>query len=171
MSTVFDIAQKQRKIHPNSLANLKKHAFKKGQSGNPGGQQKGVVYVAEAYKRLLALDASEIDTYKPQTVAEKIALTQIRTALANAEDSLAAAKEIADRTEGKPQQIKSVKEDRTITVRFERPELPDYGYINTDTTPDAGEDYSGSSKIQRSGVRETLRQVAARTLATHGNGS
>ena len=101
-----------RGSNPRSRANLK--PFKPGVSGNPGGVQKGVVYLSEAYKRLLKLSPDDILRYHARTTAEELALVQIKTAMAiGSPDSkltklgrftLPAAKEIADRTEGKAKQ-------------------------------------------------------------------
>jgi hypothetical protein len=99
MST--QITEKQRKIHPNSLMNLR--PFQPGQSGNPGGVKKGSVYISEAYKRLLALPEEELVMYRPRNAAEAIALRQIGAAIFGA-NALDAAKEITDRTEGRARQ-------------------------------------------------------------------
>ena len=83
--------------------------FKKGVSGNPGGVKKGTVFISEAYKRMLAMSPEELKNYKPKSVAEQIAIMQVRNAGGDGvkQQSLPAAKEIADRTEGKaPQTIK-----------------------------------------------------------------
>lgn len=76
--------------------------FKPGQSGNPGGRPRTKA-VTEAYKSMLA----EVDPRDPQgrTYAEIIAGAQIK--LASSGDT-AAAREVCDRTEGKPRQALDV---------------------------------------------------------------
>jgi len=106
MSINANVGQKHR-INPNSLLNLRE-PWEPGKSANPGGQRKGQVYVSECYKRLILLTPDEIETYAPVNVAEKIALTQVKNALADKEPLLAlpSTKEITDRTEGKaPQRV------------------------------------------------------------------
>jgi hypothetical protein len=80
--------------------------FKKGASGNPGGVKKGTVFIAEAYKRLLSMAPDELKKYRPQSVAERIALEQVQNACGDGveQQSLPAAREITDRTEGKAPQ-------------------------------------------------------------------
>ena len=101
-----EIGQKHR-MHPNSLMNLRP-AWEPGKgSPNPGGYPKGTPKVSVAYARLLALPAAELATYEPATVAEAIALKQIRAATEDktpAFRALPSAIEITDRTEGKAQQ-------------------------------------------------------------------
>ena len=76
-----------------SLANLK--PFKKGQSGNPAGRPKSIT-LSEAIRLQLAQTFSEDRTY-----AEEIALVLCVAAI---KGNVNAAREIADRTEGKPKQ-------------------------------------------------------------------
>jgi hypothetical protein len=80
--------------------------FEKGISGNPGGVKKGTIYVSEAYKRLMAMPMQEYKAYKPKNPAEAMAMQQIKNALglSKREITLPSAKEIADRTEGRPAQ-------------------------------------------------------------------
>jgi hypothetical protein len=82
--------------------------FKKGQSGNPGGQKKGLVYLSEAYKRLMAMPAAEFDNYEPCNATERMAYAHIQQAIIEGDKRTQAIKEIADRTEGKPLQRKEV---------------------------------------------------------------
>jgi Family of unknown function (DUF5681) len=72
-----------------------KHAWKKGQSGNPKGRPKSRT-LSEAYQRLLE-DADGNGT----TLADEIAQNICRIAKGPSGSALAAAKEIADRSEGK----------------------------------------------------------------------
>lgn len=93
-----------RTIHPNSLANLNR--FVPGVSGNPGGVPKGRVFIADCYTRLISLPIDELRAYQPKNGAEAIALKQALNAVdnQNALVALPSAKEIADRTEGRPAQ-------------------------------------------------------------------
>lgn len=88
------ISQKQRKINPNSLANLS--PFKRGESGNPSGLPKGTPRLSTAYQKILNSPAKA--TFKPETRGDKIALAIVEEAEAG---DVKAAKEIADRLEGK----------------------------------------------------------------------
>jgi hypothetical protein len=78
------------------LANLK--PFQKGVSGNPNGRPKSLT-LSEAFRRQL----SQLVPNDPdgRTFAEVIAL---RVCVAAAQGDISAAREIADRTEGKPKQ-------------------------------------------------------------------
>jgi len=74
--------------HPNSLANIKEHGFKPGQSGNPKGRPPNIKYVSEALRELLAEDKS---------LAYYLAKNLAKRALKNSGDlSL-----LFERTEGK----------------------------------------------------------------------
>jgi hypothetical protein len=73
-------------------------AFKPGQSGNPAGRPKSIT-LSEALRLELAKASPEGDG--EQTYAEAIAAILCQTA---ATGNILAAKEIADRTEGKPKQ-------------------------------------------------------------------
>lgn len=108
------ISEKQRRIHKNSIANL--NPFKPGRSGNPGGVKRGTVFIGEAYKRVLAMTPAELTKYRPKSVAEEIAIEQAKNARGDSveQQSLAAAKEIADRTEGKAPQTVNVTGDIQI---------------------------------------------------------
>jgi hypothetical protein len=84
--------------------------FKPGQSGNPAGRPKCRT-LSEAYRQRLA----EEDPNDPlqRTFAEKIAESQIDLAASQELGSTSAAKEIGDRTEGKPfQSIAVIDPDR-----------------------------------------------------------
>jgi hypothetical protein len=110
-------------ISPEKQANGRlmppKHSrFQPGQSGNPGGQQKGVVYVTEAYKRFGRLPIAELETLdrrKQLSVVEAGVVNMLLRA-ANADDwqaAHAALKEITDRLEGKAEQRKTITQDST----------------------------------------------------------
>ncbi len=71
--------------------------FKPGESGNPEGRPK-LTLLSEALREQLAHVLPGVDD---RTVAEHIARSMIREAL---KGNVMAAKEIADRTEGKPKQ-------------------------------------------------------------------
>jgi hypothetical protein len=87
-----------------SLANLK--PFQKGQSGNPGGRPRSAI-LSDAYRRRLA----QVDESDPErrTFAEIIAAKMVFRAT---NGDPVAAREIADRVEGKSRQ--------TITLTMER---------------------------------------------------
>jgi hypothetical protein len=88
-----------RKVNPRSLKNLQ--PYQKGRSGNPGGRPRRVI--TEAYQERL----NEIAERDPQkrTYAQLVAEAQIKQAL---KGNTMAAKEIADRTEGKAHQALDV---------------------------------------------------------------
>ncbi len=69
------------------------HRFKPGQSGNPGGRPKTKL-ITQAYRELL----EQLDPEERKTLAQKLARKAVDQAL---KGSLAALKEITDRTEGK----------------------------------------------------------------------
>lgn len=70
------------------------YKFKPGQSGNPGGRP-SYKPVTEAYLRLGELGPGELESYEPKTIWEhKAKWMHLR-------ESVFAAKEIADRVEGK----------------------------------------------------------------------
>ena len=94
-------------MNTRSLLNLEPHKFKPGQSGNPGGRPKSR-RISAALRELLAAGD-----------ADKIASVLIRLAK---KGSVTAAREIADRTEGKPRQSHDVtldKEQRDPAQRVE----------------------------------------------------
>lgn len=85
--------------------------FPPGHSGNPGGRPQ-YKRLTEAYNRILDLSAEELEKFQPRTVAEIVALGQVKAAAGRAytlqdgavilaEPKTTAAKEIADRVEGK----------------------------------------------------------------------
>ncbi len=82
-------------------------AFKPGQSGNPAGRPKSIT-LSEAFRRQLSQPMP--DDPEGRTFAEVIAE---RTCVAASGGDVSAAREIADRTEGKPRQ--SVDVDMSIS--------------------------------------------------------
>jgi Family of unknown function (DUF5681) len=107
-----------KKSNPKSLANLK--PWQPGQSGNPGGRPKRLL--AEAYQTHLG--CTEKGDAQKRTYAELIALAQIRKALRG---NTMAAKEIADRTEGRARQAIELtapegQQNFKITVRYVKSE-------------------------------------------------
>jgi len=94
--------------HPNSLANLERHKFQPGQSGNPGGRPKKVREIADK-----ALDLAEEMLEELKTIAkDKEAPPAVR---------LQAIKEINDRGLGRAMQsIDITQENRhTLSEEFE----------------------------------------------------
>ncbi|HWR15146.1 MAG TPA: hypothetical protein VN577_09975 [Terriglobales bacterium] len=95
------------------MANLKKgHRWQAGQSGNPSGMPKAVGLITQAYNRILAMEVPDemlIDKYEGLkgsgiTFGDLLALSTSMKAIyleQKPATSLAAAKEITDRTEGK----------------------------------------------------------------------
>ena len=82
------------------------HAFRKGQSGNPAGRPKSIT-LSEAYRRELA----RVDPKDPEgrTYAEVLAEKMRERASSG---DVAALRELADRTEGKPRQPVSLTVER-----------------------------------------------------------
>jgi hypothetical protein len=91
----------------------KPHQWKKGQSGNPSGRPKSKILSA-AYRT--KLEEIVPDDPKGRTWAELIAEAQVRDAVRG---NVQAAREIADRTEGRARQAIDF-EDTTVTSAFER---------------------------------------------------
>ncbi|NOT61558.1 MAG: hypothetical protein HOP19_15180 [Acidobacteria bacterium] len=94
------------------LANLK--PFKPGQSGNPTGRPKGVLFLGEAYKKQLSKlfpDDPDGRTYA-EVIAEKVC------DIASTGD-FKAAKEIADRTEGRAKQAVEITLPKTEAAKYE----------------------------------------------------
>jgi hypothetical protein len=105
------------------LANLK--PFKKGQSGNPAGRPKSIT-LSEAMRNELA----KILPGTEQTFAEIIASKLVKAA---ALGNVLAAKEIADRTEGRPKQALDV----DMNVRDWRAIAAQHGVSNEDVIREA----------------------------------
>ena len=60
--------------------------------------------ISYCYRQLLAMTHDEFQAFVPATQAQHIAKRQIERAMRDDNDSLAATKEITDRTEGRPRQ-------------------------------------------------------------------
>jgi len=89
-----NLTQNSEKTLNRRLANLR--PWKPGQSGNPGGRPKAGI-LSQAYHQFL----EELDPKRRRTLAEAIAKAIIAKAMRG---DVKAASELADRTEGKPQQ-------------------------------------------------------------------
>ncbi|MFZ0735630.1 MAG: DUF5681 domain-containing protein [Candidatus Acidiferrales bacterium] len=89
------------------------HRFKKGQSGNPSGRPKSKT-LSDAYKN--KLEEPVPNDSEGRTWAELIAEAQVRYAVRG---NVQAAREIADRTEGRARQAIEF-EDKTFANTFER---------------------------------------------------
>ncbi len=100
--------------------------FPKGVSGNPQGRPK-LTKLTEALREQLA---EEMPNAPERTVAEAIARALIREALTG---NVQAAREIADRTEGKPKQAI----DLDLQVSDWRTEAQKYGLSETDVINEA----------------------------------
>ncbi|MFZ0640626.1 MAG: DUF5681 domain-containing protein, partial [Candidatus Acidiferrales bacterium] len=99
--------------NPNIADDGKPYRWKKGQSGNPSGRPKSKT-LSDAYKN--KLEESVPNDPEGRTWAELIAEAQVRDAVRG---NVQAAREIADRTEGRPRQAIDF-EDKTISQAFER---------------------------------------------------
>ena len=95
-------AEKIKRDGEGKFTEPNKHTWKKGQSGNPSGRPKHKT-LSEAYRDKLA---EECPMMPGATWAEFIAHQQVQAAagLSRYESSTMAAREIADRTEGRPRQ-------------------------------------------------------------------
>src|SRR5580658_6014578 len=91
----------------------KPHQWKKGQSGNASGRPKSKT-LSDAYRN--KLEEPVPNDPEKRTWAELIAEAQVRDAVRG---NVQAAREIADRTEGKAKQAIEF-EDATLTRSFER---------------------------------------------------
>lgn len=99
--------------NPNIAEDGKAHRRKKGQSGNPSGRPKSRT-LSDAYK--YKLEEPVPNDPEGRTWAELIAEAQVRDAVRG---NVQAAREIADRTEGRPRQAIEF-EDTTLAKAFER---------------------------------------------------
>jgi len=91
----------------------KPYRWKKGQSGNPSGRPKSKT-LSDAYRH--KLEEPVPNDPEGRTWAELIAVAQVRDAVRG---NVQAAREIADRTEGRPRQAIEF-EDKTLSQAFER---------------------------------------------------
>ena len=80
------------------LAVLRKHAFHKGETGNPAGRPSGFLVSNEITERL----KQQVSPKDTRTKAQKIADVLIEAAM---DGDIGAIKEIMDRTEGRPKQV------------------------------------------------------------------
>jgi hypothetical protein len=99
--------------NPNIAEDGKSHRWKKGQSGNPSGRPKCKT-LSNAYRNKLEEGVPNDPEWR--TWAELIAEAQVRDAVRG---NVQAAREIADRTEGRARQSIEF-EDKTMTQAFER---------------------------------------------------
>lgn len=127
--------------------------FKPGVSGNPKGRPKKKL-LSEALRDLLGAAAGKLDLTNAEAIAKAIVAEAKK-------GDVKAFSAIADRTEGKPEQKKTVDENRTITVIFERPEFQNYANLHTDPASVASEDSTRVEALQRTSVRATLREITA----------
>lgn len=102
-----------RSNNPNIAEHGKAHRWKKGQSGNPSGRPKSKM-LSDAYRS--KLEESVPNDPEGRTWAELIAEAQVRDAVRG---NVQAAREIADRTEGRARQAIEF-EDTTLAKAFER---------------------------------------------------
>src|SRR5271163_882596 len=99
--------------NPNIAEDGKSHQWKKGQSGNPSGRPKCKT-LSNAYRN--KLEEAVPNDPEGRTWAELIAEAQVRDAVRG---NVQAAREIADRTEGRARQSIEF-EDKTMTQAFVR---------------------------------------------------
>lgn len=99
--------------NPNIAQDGKPYRWKKGQSGNPSGRPKSKT-LSDAYRN--KLEESVPNDPESRTWAELIAEAQVRDAVRG---NVQAAREIADRTEGRARQAIEF-EDTAMAKAFER---------------------------------------------------
>lgn len=104
--------EEQRQNNEKKVGGVTGKGFLPGQSGNPGGRPKGSVKLSTALQRALALPLPD---HSGRTYAEAIAEKLCKEA---ADGNVAAAKEIADRTEGRSKQ--------TVTFTVNQGEVAKY---------------------------------------------
>lgn len=120
------------------------YAFKPGQSGNPAGRPKSRT-LSEAYRALLSQPLKDDPT---RTVADVVAAAMVQNAFAG---DVAAAKELADRTEGKAKQGI----DLTVGERVSGPlELAIERLIKTGLSEDQAKEYL--AQFLPAGVKEWI---------------
>jgi len=89
--------------HPNSLANLKGHEFKKG--NKLGGRKKGSISLTDSLKRALEMECEQINEYTNQIekrqLRDWVGIALVAKAM---KGDVPAIKEVLDRMEGKATQ-------------------------------------------------------------------
>ena len=106
---------------PAQLANLRPRPWLPGQSGNPSGRAKGVVYPVEYLRRMAGLTPAELraiasdeDQPSARIMAARMALQALDSEL-DAKDQREAFNVVADRTTGKP--VQDVRIEATMADR------------------------------------------------------
>lgn len=94
--------ENRRRSGKGAIPGSEAHRFKPGQSGNPGGRPK-TASLSKAYRNVL--DSSLPNDADRRTYAEAIAQTLVTRAM---KGDVSAAKELADRTEGRARQSVSI---------------------------------------------------------------
>ena len=97
-------------VHRNSLAAIEPYRFRAGQSGNPGGRAKGVVFPAEYLGSLVGMTSDELEVIRDDTgepASKRMAAGMILDGLDGSispRTRREAVAEVMDRTTGKAQQ-------------------------------------------------------------------
>lgn len=142
------------------------YAFKPGQSGNPGGQKKGVVYLSEAYKRLMTFTLEDLEAYKPANMTEEMAKAQLMRALnARDKEAINATEKIADRVEGRAisrQEIENI--DPSDRERIERA-IDTWMQTARENIDQLHADGKISSKQHQAEIESITRETAIKFLA------
>jgi hypothetical protein len=94
--------------------------WKPGQSGNPAGRPPDAPLVGPALRRLVKMTIEELQTYRPLTVAEVIALRQIKPLLSG--DDIRRFSAIMDRIESKPTQLMEIDQPKEFILKIESDE-------------------------------------------------
>ena len=93
---------------------IKKHQFKKGQSGNPNGRPIGALGSKTILQKYLSITTEAVNPITNEseslTIAEQMHLKQIAKAI---EGDLYSYKEINDRLEGKTTSVQEIKQEIT----------------------------------------------------------
>lgn len=147
-------AKKNGRTPRGQFAEGNQHGFQPGQSGNPTGRPKGAVFLSEAYRAQLARPMP--GDVQGRTYAEVIAEMVCSVA---ATGNFVAAKEIADRTEGKAKQTVDVTLTRSEVDRYERMIARLIEVAATNGTP-----------ISREEAIQYLANFDQKVLAVHNGG-